>query len=512
MRKFIYGLVVSLVMCLPIFAQNQVNNAETLYTPNSSVLLAVNDIKTVPKDDRQYIRYLSLYNIPKAKRRAYTQTASFIINSLSRRKQMYLPEVVKDSENTLLRINLYNYAIDAEAWERLGNNGSGDVPSPEPYFHSPIEKVIAPVDTQVIVKYRTITGYDVYGRPYYYQQPYQEEVTSTEKPIKKQILGHGLWLDPKAITYLAKTTYSDFPVIRADWFIANACLPPAYYDLLGLGDNIKDFEKLVLANQALSLKKNAATKGTVIKSTVARNNRTLTRVGALTGVGGYLWVSHDTLKSKDDRDYLRDILDEKFDATEDIGTLSNGLQAYFLTNGKGERQNEAPNKIAIDDTAADRTVRNGRSCMICHSLGIQPIDDEVRKITEKLSRQDKVDLYIVDKKDRIKVFDLFGDELETVVATDQGVYTAAVLKATGLKAEENANQFAKIYDGYVETLMTFEDVAREVAVPPEKLEKYIALSDDPHILGLTKKPIRPLRRDQWESGFARFMLIVTSGE
>jgi hypothetical protein len=301
-------------------------------------------------------------------------------------------------------------------------------------------------------------------------------------------------------------THSTFPILRADWFIANAIVPPAYYDFLGLGDKAQDFDKLIFANEELAKQARSQDKAVVIASIVARNNRTLTRSPTFTG--GYYWVSHDSLKSVDDRDYVKFLLDEKFDATEDIGSLPNGLQVYFLTDGKGKRLDFANPDIAIDHTAADKLVRTGRSCIICHSDGIRPIADEVRSLTKKLQDPKQVQLLITRSEDAYRIDDLFSSNLDEQIIKDQNYYRAAVSRATGLQSETVAKLLNEIYNNYIEHLMTVEDVAREVGVDVNSLDAYIKASKDNVVLGLLKTPTRPIRRDQWEFSFSRFMILI----
>jgi hypothetical protein len=484
---------------------------DTLFTPNSSMLYAAADIKKIPSDDQAYVRYFSLYNIPKAKRKAYAQTISFIINSLSREGTIEPPKFVADSDETVLRIDLRDYQIKSASWDELGKKGSGIRPAAEPYFHTLLEKTEIPVEKRIVEKTKeVIVGYDYYKRPIYQSQSYTETIEIPGKPKVTKLLGNGLWLDAKASAYLIEKTQTEFPIFRGDWFVTNASVPPAYYNFLGLGNKEEDFEKLVFTDSKLAAKAKSEIKGVVILSGVARNNRTVLRSPTFTN--GYFWATHDTLKSIDDRDYMRNFLDEKFDATEIIATLSNGLQAYFLANGKGERQDAAPTDIAIDNTAADRTVRNGRSCIVCHVAGLQPIDEEIRNLTQKLTDKDKINLLVTKQDDYLRIKNFFKPDIVKRIAADQQIYAEAILEANGLKMEVNATQFAQVYDNYAESLLTLDEVAREVAVPSNKLERYIAQSDDPHILGLTKNPVRALRRDQWEQSFPGFMLVILAGD
>jgi hypothetical protein len=486
---------------------------EVLYTPDSSVQFALGDLLTIPPEERYKYRYLSLYNVPKAKRALYGQSISFIVNSLGTRRRVYIPVFVGGSDETVIRINIEDYEWRAEDWDKLGQKGSGPRAQPEPYFHVLLVK--DQVEKEEVVERVKKTrnkyvGQDQYGRAVYRDEEYYEDKKSfkEKKGAKKAVTIRAPWLDPRSILELEKQAGTEFPILRGDWFVSFASIPPAYYDFLRLGNKQQDFINLIFADEEKAAQARSQDKAVVITSTVARNNRTLTRSPTLTG--GYYWVSHDSLNSVDDRQYVLNLLNEKFDATEDIGSLPNGLQAYFLTDGKGKRLDFANPDVAIDNSAIDRVVRTGRSCIVCHADGLRPIDDEVRTLTKKLQNKEQVALLVTKKKDAYRIADLFSSDLDKQLARDTQLYADAVAACNGLGTAKNAKQFGQVYDDYVEVLMTKEIVARDVALTVPELEKYIRLSTDPVVLGLTRNPIRPVRRDQWERSFQGMMLLITA--
>lgn len=491
----------------------QAQAPEILYTADSSIKFAVGDMLTIPAEDQKYMRYFSLYNIPKVKRKEYAATFSFICNSLSRRKKIYIPQFVGASDETVIRVDIRHYEWNPETLDKLGLKGSGPKPFPEPYFHYVIDK---PILEKVKVK-KKITEktpwLDQYGRQYQQNgklafKDVEKEIEVEEVVANKRVFCPEIapWLDPLGNSTLYKATCSEYPMFRVDWFISNVILAPVYYDLLGLGKTDKDFEKLVFADEDLARKARSQDKAVVITSIVARNNRTLIRSPTFTG--GYYWVSHDSLTSVNDRDYVKFLLNEKFDATEDIGSLPNGLQAYFLTDGQGKRIDVANPDIAIDHTSVDKIVRTGRSCMICHADGIRPISDEVRSLTRKLQDPKQVQLLITRKEDAYKIEDLFSSDLDEQIIKDQNYYRAAVARATGLQSEVVSRTLNDIYNNYVERLLTVEDICREVGINVSNLDIYIKASKDNVILGLLKTPTRPVRRDQWETCFGRFEITI----
>lgn len=483
-----------------------------IYTPDSSVRFAAADLATIPESERKYIRYLSLYNIPKEKRREYGAAISFMVNSLSRRKRIFIPVFVGNSDETVVRLQIDRYEWNPEAWEELAAKGSGVRPFSEPYFHtSKAVKHATPVKKTKVIE--TEEWVPIPGR-FYNGFPVKEKkvITKTVDIDGVEISGGGSyqaapWVSKEDITYLEKWTHSAAPIFRADWFLVNVSVPPAYYNFLGVGKKLKDFQDLIFTDEALAKKARGQDSGTVITSIVARNNRILLRSPTFTK--GYYWTTRDFLNSIDDeKEVLKNLIADKSDATEDIGTLPNGLQAYFLTNGRGDRVDFADPNVALDNEMPDRIVRPGRSCIICHAEGIRPIDDEVRAITKELQNKEQVRLLITDKEQLKRIEDLFSSDLDQQIQDDNNIYNRAIARVNGMKTKDNALLFKRIYIDYAETLLNFDLVAADVGMTTKTFRTYIPLSNDPKVLGLVKTPIRPIRRDQWEKSFQDFMLNV----
>jgi len=153
-------------------------------------------------------------------------------------------------------------------------------------------------------------------------------------------------------------------------------------------------------------------------------------------------------------------------------------------------------------------VRTARSCIICHASGILPIADEVRTLTKKLQNQEQIKLLVTDKKDAFKIEDLFSSDLDEQILKDQNLYSSAVARATGLRMDVNAKNYATIYDRYQEVLVSKEVIARDLGVNIDDVEKMIRMSNDPVVLALVRFPPGPVRRDQWERSYQGMMLIM----
>src|SRR6185295_16642346 len=71
---------------------------------------------------------------------------------------------------------------------------------------------------------------------------------------------------------------------------------------------------------------------------------------------------------------------------EMIFHLPNGLQAYMLVDGKGQRINKGPTEIVADPRRPDQRVETGVSCMSCHARGLLFKADQLRGHVEKNAR------------------------------------------------------------------------------------------------------------------------------
>lgn len=539
MRKLAITFVLFLGMSVALYAQPiatpdapPVALEERLYTPESSVLFALADLKTLPSNVQPFIRYLSLYNIPKEKRDEYAKCVSFVVNSLSTRRKIYIPEFVGASDKTVIRLNMKNYDWPGKAWEDLALKGSGPRPFPEPYFHTLIvkkadiefettteKKMVKKEFTRQVEKPVQIGVNSQNGKPFYQNKTVDEiyekevevevEVKTPVKQINKQeVLASAPWINADIVADFISLTQSEAPVLRADWFVINATLPPTYYNFLKLGKSLDDFEKFAFTDLKMAEEARSQDKAVILMSGVTRNNRRVRRSPSFAG-SGYYWQSFDVINSTKNNRILEDLLSDKFDATELVASLPNGLQSYFLANGQKVRQDAAPIDIAIDSTSVDRVVRSGRSCMICHAEGVKPIEDEVRALNKWNPQQAGVKLLITKENDSYQIDDLFGSDLDRIVINDQQRFADAVAIATGYKTPiQNAKAYAAIYDQYAEILMTKESVARDLGLTLMELDTFLKNSNDPVMLGLVRQPIRPVRRDQFEESFQRFMLVV----
>jgi hypothetical protein len=496
------------------------------YTPLDAVKMAYEDALAVaaandPHVPVQYVRYLSVHNQPKSKRILYKQTVDFTVNSLSKKRIIVrtaaLPGNVEDP--IVIRINLKDYGISPKAWDSLAENGSGQSPIPEPYFH---QFITNPGEEEYEEEYETTTVYETkwvtneFGQQVQQRVPVEKKVKTGRKVKKKaydgkpsKIYAAASWLahqdGGKLITNLIGLTQTRNPVVRADWFTVYAWWAPQYYVLLGLDPKggTDQFDQLVAADDRAKLSQVASITNTKI---VALHNRILIRIPTINGyVGGYYWATNDTDKGIDDEDYLNNIATfdhPKIAAQELIGTLLNTLQVYALADGKKNLLNVANASIAIHSDVeptklADKQVYAGRNCVFCHKEGIYPIKCQFRDISQR-----KIALFVaqrygkkVDEKTAEKIQDAFAPSQDGVVTHDQAIYTTAIKACNNLAPGVNAAQLETLTWGYYDAPITMERLAWDVGWPVDKLDTALRLGVglDHTVTGLLQDP--PVRPD-----------------
>ena len=191
-----------------------------------------------------------------------------------------------------------------------------------------------------------------------------------------------------ALNELKRLTYTEVPIIRSDWLVAHATMPPLYHDLLGLSETFEGLQRSLGIDLNANLRKGRAVRAGFQDSGVSDHNRLIER-HEMTG-GGFFWTSYDFAGSKG-RQNLHEFplgpkeafdseLTFEHDGGESIFTLPNGFHAYYLNTEKGERLDVGPTKIVRDTDYPDGTgeVVNGISCMSCHIDGMRFRNDTVR--------------------------------------------------------------------------------------------------------------------------------------
>ena len=466
-------------------------------------------------EELTYYRYLTVHNLPPGWRLEALKLSSFVLNSVSKNDIIVVP-AVGGPDNILIRVNLFDYGIDPKVWDKFGNT--------DPYFHKNIIRTdIVTVGTGV---YEWVVTKDTYiasdGKRYYKQIQQEKTIVKEVKKIKQ--VAAAPWLDTKAMLFLIDKTQSTSPILRADWFITYVTLSPTYYDFTGF-KTLKDYLNFVGFDKRVLGHKEA--RATVVTSgahglcpRVARNNRILRWMATY---NGGIWETFDYKTSVGVRNVINNFLHQERDAGEYIGNGGNGLQYYFLVDGADNRLNEGATNIVIDTMALDVTVKNGRSCIWCHSKGINSFASQFQ--LQVGPRPDQSDLGIsgkegkkVDPRDAMAlqqfILKIFGQpKFESIIESGCRTYNNAVVLCNGLTAVENAALFKKHWDGYFEEYLDMDRIVWELGYTENEIKSLMSLrldgKDDGVLLQQLLKPPIAIRRDHWEESFGRIALLTT---
>ena len=181
---------------------------------------------------------------------------------------------------------------------------------------------------------------------------------------------------------LQQNTNCLVPFVHVDWFLATASLPPLYHDILDLPQTDRELEARLEVNVARNLKNAPGVRvwrAGFNESRVSSNNRVVERHRSRYGA---YWKSYDFAGNVARQNIFTHPLSFKHDGSEIIFNLPNGLQAYYISNAAGRRLDAAPVDIVSNPAARDPVVRNGLSCIGCHTEGMKQFDDGVREVIQ----------------------------------------------------------------------------------------------------------------------------------
>jgi hypothetical protein len=234
------------------------------------------------------------------------------------------------------------------------------------------------------------------------------------------------------------------------------------------------------------------------------------------GNRGYFWVTFDSRVVAGQTDPLENLdkREIKHDASEAIVAIPKhyagqhgALQAYFLANGKGERQEKAPADIVKDDTGTRGVeIRNTLSCIACHDAGLKdPTLDQYRAYILSGARIASYDKNVQREIDRY-----LDSPIAREIVRNNEDYAAGVSMCNGLSTKQNAvlfRDFVRSWDAPV----TPEQAAIEIYTSPE--EWRLALGNYSRTQGLTGRLVlmaqgKPISRQQWEANYSLAQRIL----
>jgi mono/diheme cytochrome c family protein len=201
-------------------------------------------------------------------------------------------------------------------------------------------------------------------------------------------------LDSGSLAALAAPTRCSVPMVRADWFAATASRPPLYDIILNHPTHVAELERRLGVDVAGNLAAGDAVRSGFTQSGVSKQNRLVERHD-IRAYPGFYWLSYD-FKHNSGRGRLADYplgpMQARLtggqhafehDGGEIIYSLPNGLQAYLLVDGKGQKIDVGPVEVVSDrfDKTGRAQIFNGFSCMACHDKGMKELPlDELRSV------------------------------------------------------------------------------------------------------------------------------------
>ena len=421
-------------------------NAETL---NQALASAIADIQKVAAADRRFMRYVSMTHLTSAAELAankdhFMKGVTKAIHSITFRSQVAIPRTV-DAAGVVMRIDLRAYDISPSEWDQLIAN----------------------------------------------DHPYQRQFErATGFSQLRQLVG------------------INRPIVRGDWFITHITEGRAYKELLGIDDDIRDFERRFGIDAEDNIERGRVARMGVFDSGVSFSNRVIERHE---GRFGAYWKSYDFAENEGTSNIFRNPFgpvrgqrgNQEFvhAGGEMIFTLPNGLQAFVLTNAAGDYLAEAPREIVQDPTRVDGNVTNGTSCFTCHTVGWIPVTDEIRDFAARNRNIfSSTELQLVNRLYKS------SDEGSRIFQQDIAAYVAAMARL-GIEAP-GPEPVSLATLAYFEDLDLI-DVANELETTPAALAARIrADSELRRLIGvLNNAPNRQgrghlLRREELERSFS----------
>ena len=415
-------------------------------SPTEKLTAIEKHINGLPAFDRAFARYFTmthLYNAGESSEalRAYQRALSKLVNSLSWGRQIIKPKPI-DPEATIFYIDLRDYE-----WE-IGAN-----------------------------RWTQIEG--VY--------PYRIEFNApTQTSLRKKLM------------YLRQEMDCEVPFVDVDWFVATASLPPLYYDILGLPETNRALETRLEIDVVENIR-NAAGKRVwragFNDSGVSNNNRVVER--HVSRYGAY-WKSYDFAGSIGAQNIFTHPLSFEHDGGEIIFNLPNGLQAYYLADAGGRRLDAAPINIVSNPAASDPTVRNGLSCIGCHTEGMKDFEDQVRGVVMKNPKP---------PFDKDRALRLYTEQamMDALLDEDTRRYREALEAAGGVFGGiEPIQRFYEAFWRPVDAAYAAAAVGLQTAVFLNKIQQNVGLKN----LGLLLLESGTMKRDAWTSKFSEVIFAL----
>ena len=286
---------------------------------------------------------------------------------------------------------------------------------------------------------------------------------------------------------------TDVPSVHIDWFLATASTPPLYHDLLSLPLTDRELEtrlEVDVARNLINAPGVRVSRAGFNNSGVSNNNRVVERH---TSRYGAYWKSYDFAGSVGAQNIFTHPLNFTHDGGEAIFNLPNGLQGYYLANASGFRLDEAPINIVSNPAASDPTVRNGLSCIGCHTEGMKTLEDQVRSVIESNTNPP------YNKAQALRLY-VEKTDMDALVGKDMEKYRVALEETGGvIGGVEPISRFHEAFQGAVDAAYAAAVVGLETQTFLERVRENTGLQNV-GLLALEGEN-GSVQRDTWTSSF-----------
>ena len=286
---------------------------------------------------------------------------------------------------------------------------------------------------------------------------------------------------------------TDVPSVHIDWFVATASTPPLYHDLLSLPLTDRELETRLEVDVARNLVNAPGVR--VLRagfnnSGVSNNNRVIERHASRYGA---YWKSYDFAGSVGTQNIFTHPLNFTHDGGEVVFNLPNGLQGYYLANSSGFRLDDAPINIVSNPAASDPTVRNGISCIGCHTEGMKTFEDQVRSAIESTTNPS------YNKAQALRLY-VEQSVMDARVGVDMERYREALVETGGtVGGVEPISRFHETFQGPVDAAYAAALVGLETETFLEKVRENTGLQNV-GLLALEGEN-GSVKRDTWTASF-----------
>ena len=333
---------------------------------------ASDDLRSMPQVDRPYVRYFSLDNIHNNYERysddeyvAHHAALSKVCNSLSQESRI-TPTHKIDPSGSLWRIDLRDYG-----WDGLAFDGCG-----QPRFSA--WKLL-------LAKYPYGLSYDNHD-DLEFRNHYDD---------------------------VLRMTGSQMPIIRGDWFIYNSTQDELYYLINRIPNTDARLERHLGVDVRKDFMDKRLLRSAIVNSGISVSNRLMDRHR---GRDGYYWKSYDFAINANKNNLAQFPLGPEFeghphpnsafdqDGGEMIYSLPNGMQAYMLIDGEGNRIERGPPTVVGDGmwTSGTPEVANAISCMNCHANGMRFYADNMKQNLAVFGNQKRFTEALFDPRNELK--------------------------------------------------------------------------------------------------------------